>query len=205
MQVTIIGNGNMAKGIATRLVDGGHTVQLHVRDEAKGQAVADELGKNVSVQAVGSPADDIVIITTPYGEVENVANQYDGFKGKVLVDITNPVDFNTFQLIPERSTSGAEEIAKLVPEAKVVKAFNTIFAGTLASGEVDGKQLDVLLAGDDEDAKKAVADVINTSGLRSIDVGPLANARHLEGLGLIHMAVQDQIGTNWGSTIKFIG
>lgn len=210
MQVTIIGTGNMAKGISTRLVSGGHTVNIHARDEAKGNELAEQLKKvdgsaNVNVLTVGSKADDIVILATPYLETENVAKQYDGFDGKTVVDITNPVDFNTFQLIPERGQSGAEEIAKLIPNAKVVKAFNTTLAATLEAGQVDGKELDVFVAGDDQDAKTAVCDVIKSSGMRPIDVGPLANSRHLEGFGLIQMAVQDQIGTNWMSALKFLG
>jgi predicted dinucleotide-binding enzyme len=210
MKVTIIGNGNMAKGIATRLLSGGHEVTVHAQDEAKGNSLAEELKQTndsaaVNVAAVGSETDDIVIVATPYTEVENVAKEYGGLDGKVVVDITNPVDFNTFELIPEPGQSGAQEVAKLMPNAKIVKAFNTTLAGPLTAGNVDGKELDVFIAGDDDDAKATVAELVKTSGMRPIDVGPLANARHLEGFGLIQMAVQDQIGTNWMSALKFIG
>ena len=204
MNVTIIGTGNMAKGIATRLVSGGHKVTFHAKDEAKGKELASQF-KDVSVVEAGSAADEIVVLAVPYGEVENIAKEYNGFDGKIVVDITNPVDFSTFQLIPAPGDSGAEEIAKLIPNAKVVKAFNTTLAGALAAGTIEGKQLDVFVAGDDQDAKKTLSDVINTSGMRAIDVGPLANARHLEGFGLIQMAVQDQIGTGWMSALKFLG
>lgn len=210
MNVTIIGTGNMAKGIGTRLVSGGHKVTIHAKDEAKGKDLVEELkaiseSADVSYVTVGSPADDVVVLATPYTEAENVGKEYAGFDGKILVDITNPVDFNTFQLIPEAGQSGAQEIAKLLPSAIVVKAFNTTLAGPLAVGTIDGKELDVFVAGDDQDAKNKVSDVIKTSGMRPIDVGPLANARHLEGFGLIQMAIQDQIGTNWMSALKFIG
>ena len=210
MNITIIGSGNMAKGIATRLLDGGHSVALHARDEAKGLAVADELkayakdGAEIAAKAVGSPADDVVVLATPYAEIQAIAEQYDGFSGKTVIDITNPVDFATFQLIPAAGRAGAEDVAAWLPEAKVVKAFNTVFAGTLASGKVDGKPLDVFVAGDDDDAKKTVASLIVDGGLRSIDVGPLANARHLEGFALIHMAVQEQIDGNWMSALKLL-
>lgn len=209
MEITIIGTGNMAKGIGTRLVSGGHSVAIHARDETKGKELAEQLRKagedaEVTVAAVGTEADEIVILATPYAETENIGKQYGGFAGKIVVDITNPVDFDTFQLIPEPGQSGAQEIAKLLPEAAVVKAFNTTLAGPLESGEVDGKVLDVFLAGDDEAAKAKVSELVETSGMRPIDVGPLANARHLEGFGLIQMAVQDQIGTNWMSSLKFV-
>ena len=210
MNITIIGNGNMAKGIGTRLVSGGHTVTIHSKDVAKGNELAAELNTltttaGVTAVPIGSKTDDIVIIATPYTEVENVGKEYDGFVGKIVVDITNPVDFKTFQLIPEPGQSGAQLVAKLLPEATVVKAFNTTLAGPLAVGQVEGKELDVFIAGDDQDAKAKVSDIVKTSGMRPVDVGPLANARHLEGFGLIQMAVQDQLGTQWMSALKFLG
>ncbi|GAC1370855.1 MAG: NADPH-dependent F420 reductase [Candidatus Saccharimonadales bacterium] len=186
MQVTIIGSGNMARGIGARLTAGGHEVTTQGRGEVKN-------------------ADDIVILAVPYSEIDNVAKEYGDLSRKIVVDITNPVDFATFQLIPEPGKSGAEEVAKLFPQAKVVKAFNTIFNKTLEAGTVDGQELDVLMAGNDEDAKDTLKELVQTSGMRGLDVGPLANARHLEGLGLIHMALQDQLGTRWKSAVKFIG
>lgn len=210
MNVTIIGTGNMAKGIGTRLVSGGHAVSIHSKDEAEGQELVGSIKQSdqsadLSVASTGSETSDIVILAVPYEEVKNVAEEYKGFDGKTVVDITNPVDFNTFQLIPEPGIAGAQEIAKLLPNAKIVKAFNTTLAGTLVAGEVDGKELDVFIAGDNQEANTQIAEVIKTSGMRPIDVGPLSNARHLEGFGLIQMAIQDQIGTNWMSALKFLG
>ncbi len=210
MNVSIIGTGNMAKGIGTRLVSGGHKVSLHSKDQIKGNELAEQLKQvndtaDVAVVSVGSELDEIVIIATPYTEIENIAKEYNGLKGKTVVDITNPVNFDTFELIPEPGQSGAQEIAKILPDATVIKAFNTTLAGALEAGQIDGKELDVFIAGDDETAKTNVSELVKSSGMRPIDVGPLANARHLEGFGLIQMAVQDQIGTNWMSALKFIG
>ncbi len=86
-----------------------------------------------------------------------------------------------------------------------MKAFNTTLAGTLEAGSVEGKELDVFVAGDDQEAKAKVSEFIKSSSMRPIDVGPLAEARHLEGFGLIQMKIQDQIGTGWMSALKFIG
>lgn len=210
MNVTIIGTGKMAKGIGTRLVNGGHAVTIHAQDEAKGNELVSHLksidpSADITTAPVGSDVNDIVILAIPYTEIEAIAKQYNGFDGTIVVDITNPVDFNTFQLIPEPGHSGAQEIAKLMPGAKVVKAFNTTLASTLEAGVVDGKVLDVFIAGDDDESKKKVSEIVKSSNMRPIDVGPLANSRHLEGFGLIQMAVQDQIGTNWMSALKFIG
>lgn len=210
MQVTIIGTGNMAKGIGARLVSGGHKLTIHAKDAAKGLALVDHLKQaqpdaDVSVAAIGSPTDHIVIIATPYAEMGNIAKEYAGLDGKIAVDISNPIDFATFQLIPEPGMSGAQEIAKLMPKAHIVKAFNTTFNKALEAGTVDGEELDVLLAGDDQSAKNELKELLQTSGLRPLDVGPLTNARHLEGIGLIHMSLQDQLGTNWVSSLKFLG
>ncbi len=209
MNVTIIGSGNMAKAIGTRLVNGGHDLTIHAKDLNKANKLVDGLKSvkppaKVRVDSIGADTDEVVIFAVPYTEIQNLANDYKGLAGKVVIDITNPVDFNTFQLIPEPGQSGAQEVAKLLPDTKVVKAFNTTLAGPLEVGVVDGKQLDVFIAGDDQEAKDTVIELIKTSAMRPVDVGPLANSRHLEGLGLIQMAVQDQIGTNWMSAIKFI-
>lgn len=210
MNISIIGSGNMAKGIGTRLVSGGHSVTIHAQDDDAGNKLAEQLRQgndaaNVNVVAVGTEPDEIVIIATPYTEIANVGEAYDGLSGKIVIDITNPVDFDTFQLIPEAGQSGAQEVAKILSGATVVKAFNTTLAGPLEAGEVEGKQLDVFIAGDDVDAKTMVAELVKTSGMRPIDVGPLSEARHLEGFGLIQMKVQDQIGTGWMSALKFLG
>ncbi len=102
-------------------------------------------------------------------------------------------------------TSGAEEIAKVAPAgAKVVKAFNTTFAGTLVAGQVAGQPLDVLIAGDDADAKATISAFVSSGGLRAVDAGPLQRARQLEALGLLHMALQFTLNTGFGSAVKII-
>lgn len=86
----------------------------------------------------------------------------------------------------------------------VVKAFNTTFAGTLLEGQVAGQPLDVLVAGDDSDAKSRVSDLIEGTNLKVIDAGPLRRARQLEQLGFLHMALQDNLGSGYGSAIKIV-
>jgi predicted dinucleotide-binding enzyme len=84
----------------------------------------------------------------------------------------------------------------------VVKAFNTTFASTVAAGEVAGQNLDVLLAGDDADAKQKVASFVEAGGLRALDVGPLRRSRQLEQLAFLHMAAQEPLGSGGGSVLK---
>jgi 8-hydroxy-5-deazaflavin:NADPH oxidoreductase len=87
----------------------------------------------------------------------------------------------------------------------VVKAFNTTFAGTLQEGKVGDQQLDVLIAGDDTDAKASVARLVEGGGMRVVDAGPLRRARQREALGFLHMALQESLGTGYRSAVKFLG
>jgi NADPH-dependent F420 reductase len=204
---TIIGAGNMARGIGSRLVAGGNDVQVMAPTAEHAQALAGELGSAHAAGMGDAISGDVVILATPYDAALEVAStRGEDLRGKVVVDITNPVDWASFdRLVTPSDSSAAEEIAKRLPEGvPVVKAFNTTFAGTLVGGRVADQQLDVLLAGDDEAAKAAVADLVRAGGLRSVDAGPLRRARQLEQLGFLHMALQDSLGSGFGSAVKFV-
>jgi len=115
------------------------------------------------------------------------------------------VDFSAFTLLHPAAGSAAEEIAGKAPWARVVKACNTTFAGTLLEARVADQHLDVLIASDDEDAKGIVSTLVDDGDLRAIDAGALARAAELESLGYLHMALQEPLGTGFGSAVKFIG
>jgi predicted dinucleotide-binding enzyme len=206
MDVTIIGTGNMARGIATRALAGGHAVRLLGREPGKADALARELSGEVRTGTVGDPLDaDVVVLAVWYHVLDDVLGTYgDQLDGKVVVDITNPVDPETFQPLTVEAGSAAQEIAGKAPAAKVVKAFNTTFAGTLVEGEVGGRPLNVLIASDDDDAKNAVRQIAEDGGLKAIDVGPLALARQIEAVGYLHMAIQPGLGTNYGSAVVVV-
>ena len=208
MQVTIIGAGNMGRGIGTRLVAGGNDVKILDNDPEEARKLAGELGGSTEAGAGGDPLDgDVVVLAIWYEPARSVIEQYgDQLDGKIVVDITNPVDVDSFDgLVTPDDSSAAEELAKLAPDgARLVKAFNTTFAGTLLAGEVSGQPLDVFIAGDDADAKETVAGLARDGGLNPIDAGPLRRARELERLGFLHMALQDDLGTGYGSTIKVL-
>ncbi len=206
MEITIIGTGNMARGIATRLLAGGHSVALLGTETAKAQALADELTGDVSAGQVGDPlSGDIVVLAVWYAAVDDVLGRYrDQLDGKVVVDITNPIDVDAFEPLELEAGSAAQEIAAKAPGAKVVKAFNTTFAGTLVEGEVAGQPLDVLIASDDEDAKVAVSSLVTDAGLRPVDAGPLKRARELEAAGLLHIGVQGALSTGFASAMKIL-
>ncbi|HEY3541617.1 MAG TPA: NADPH-dependent F420 reductase [Gaiellaceae bacterium] len=205
MKVTIIGAGNMGRGIGTRVVAGGNDVEVIDHDPAEARKLAGELGERAS--AADTPGGEVVVLALPYGAVADVIGEHrDALTGKVVVDITNPADWSTMdRVVTPEGSSAAEEIAKLLGEdAHVVKAFNTTFAGTLAAGEVAGQPLDVLIAGDDEDAKRTVSSLVEAGGMRPLDLGPLSRARQLEHLGLLHIASQDALGTGFGSAVKLV-
>ena len=206
MKVTIVGAGNMARGIGSRAVAGGHQVEVTSRDPSHAQKLAGELGPTATALEAGAPfGGEVVVLAVYYGDLKDAVRQYaDQLAGKVVVDITNPLDTRTWdRLATPPGTSSAEETQQLVPEGTpVVKAFNTNFAGTLVDGQVGGQQLDVLIAGDDEAAKRKVAQLVADGGLRPIDVGPLRRAQQLEQLGFLHIAVQQPLGLGFGSAIK---
>ena len=194
MDITIIGTGNMGRAIATRALAGGHDVTLIGSEPEKAQQLADELAGSGSgsVKAGDSPTGEVVILAVWYPSVHDVIGEHAGeLAGKVLVDITNPIDTDRFEPLDVDAGSSAEEIAQAAEGAKVVKAFNTTFAGTLEGGEVAGQPLDVFIAGDDTDAKAKVSSLVESVSLRPIDAGPLRRARQLEALGYLHMALQE--------------
>jgi predicted dinucleotide-binding enzyme len=207
VDVTIIGTGKMARAIATRALAGGHDVTLVGTEIENAQQLADELSGSGSgsVKAGDSPSGEVVVLAVWYPTIVDVARQHAAdLDGKVVVDISNPIDVSQFEPLDLDAGSSAEEVAQAAPGASVVKAFNTTFANTLEPGEVAGQPLDVFIAGDDADAKARVGDLVESAGLRPIDAGPLRRARQVEALGYLHMAVQEGLGTGYSSAVKVL-
>lgn len=211
MNISLFGTGNMARGIGTRLVAGSHSVTLFGRNPAKVQALAEELrktksGASVSTAKIGDPVfDEVVVLALYYGANVEVAKQYAAqFAGKTVVDISNPLNASYDGLTTAPDTSAGEQVQAAAPQARVVKAFNTTFAGTLATGEVAGQPLDVLIAGDDGAAKKTVARLVTDGGLVAVDAGPLMRSRQLEGLALLGISLQGLHQLNFASAWKLV-
>ena len=213
MNITIIGAGNMGRGIGTRAAAGGHSVtfvdanpETAEKAAAEVKAVAKNSAK-VTAGTLDAPLGDVVVLAVWYGTNIEIAKQLGNkLAGKVVVDIANPLNSTYDGLATAPDSSSAEDLAKaLVAGAKVVKAFNTTYAGTLVAGEVAGQKLDVFIAGDDADAKAKIAQIVNDGGMRAIDAGPLQRARQIESMQLLHLVLQVSLGTNWGSALKIIG
>jgi 8-hydroxy-5-deazaflavin:NADPH oxidoreductase len=207
-KITIIGAGNMGRGIGTRLAGEQNQLQVLAPTIEHATRLAGDLGGSTTGGGVDDPIDgEVVVLETPYeGAIDFVSKRGEDLTGKVVVDITNPVDWASFdRLVTPHDSSAAQEIAAKLPKGvPVVKAFNTTFAATLANGEVSGQQLDVFIAADDEEAKRKVARLVESAGLRPVDAGPLRRAQQLEHLGFLHMALQDTLGSGYGSAVRVV-
>lgn len=180
--ISIIGTGNMAQAISSIVTKGGNTVEL--------------FGQSDTNQAITG---DIVVLAVPYPAVDDVIAQRAGqLDGKIVVDITNPLNFETFDsLVVPADGSAAQVIASKLPNSRVLKAFNTTFAATLASGEVGPLTTTVQIAGDDSDAKAALAGVVSAGGLKAVDAGALKRARELEALGFLQLTLAASERISW--------
>lgn len=213
MNVTIIGSGNMGRGIGTRAVAGGHSVTFVDTNPEVAEKTATDVRASAKNGAKVSSASldnaelgDVVVLAVWYGTNIELAKQLGTrLSGKVVVDIANPLNATYDGLATAPDSSSAEDLAKAIASgARVVKAFNTTYAGTLLSGQVAGQQLDVFIAGDDADAKVKVAQIVTDGGMRAIDTGPLSRARQIEGMQFLHIVTQGTLGTNWGSALKIL-
>jgi len=184
MKIAIIGTGNMGTGLAAALAGAGHEISIGARDPVKAATLAGRIGHGTiggEIMATTRLA-DLVILALPFGAAAEVIKQAD-LVGKVLVDISNPISADFKELVIGHTTSAAEEVQKLAPQARVVKAFNTIFAQLLAPDARQGKALQVFIAGDDAAAKASVAELAKSVGFEAVEAGPLSNSRFIEPIG----------------------
>jgi 8-hydroxy-5-deazaflavin:NADPH oxidoreductase len=185
-KIGIIGSGNMGRAFAKRLAAAGYNVSITATDSAHAEEAAAKAGANArAVRPDGIAGDnDLLILAVPYAAAADALRGAGDLTGRTIVDISNPVTPDYSALAVGFSTSAAEEIQKAVPTAKVVKAFNTIFAQVLGAAP-GGTRAQVLYAGDDGGAKAAARALIEILGFEAVDAGPLANARLLEPLGML--------------------
>jgi 8-hydroxy-5-deazaflavin:NADPH oxidoreductase len=196
MRVAIIGAGGMGGGLAKWLARK-HEVSIGSRDKERGVARARELGAAAGGGYADAAADaEVVFLTVPWTAVDDVLAEVGNLSGKVLVDVTNPFVGGNLQL--HVNSSNAEEIQRKVPEARVVKGWNTVYSPIVNTGaDFAGAAVSVFLAGDDPQAKEVVSQLASDIGFDPIDCGPLSGARDLEGL-MEHLGTIGQ-SFEWGS------
>ena len=189
MQVSIIGTGHMGAGLAATLAAAGHEVCIGARDPAKAAALATSVGHGAVGGGIAAAAQlgSVIVLALPYGAMADAIAAAGDLAGKVVVDICNPVTADFRGLALGHTTSAAEEIQKLAPQARVVKAFNTLFAPLLAVDARKGKTLQVFIAGDDAPAKASVAELARSAGFEPVEAGPLVNSRFIEPIGAMNI------------------
>ncbi len=206
MNVLILGAGNMGAAFVKQLIKAGHQVSVTARSLQKAQALATaNPGARAVAAANAASSADVVVLATAYADAIPALKSIGSLSGKVVIDISNPLTPDYMGLTLGFNTSASEEIAKALPEAQVVKAFNTLFAQVLAEGANfgNGQTASVFVASDSEQAKQSATTLAQSLGFATVDAGGLKNARYLEPLaGLnIYLGYGAGLGTsiapNW--------
>jgi 8-hydroxy-5-deazaflavin:NADPH oxidoreductase len=202
--IAIIGTGNVGQALGASFVRAGHAVTLAAQDADKTTRVAGTVGADVAASPAAAAAGaDIVVIAVPWGPASGVAREIAGsVAGKVVVDATNPINADFTGLA---SDNGAQQLAALLPGARVVKAFNTLFASVQANPDAHGTTVDGLFATDDDAARATAAELIASIGLRPVHVGPLAAARELEALAWLNIRLNMIASGDWQSSYVLVG
>jgi len=212
--IAIIGaTGNMGVAISKSLSKGNFRMLLKSGDEEKLSKLVKDIKStngNADVESMHCPAEasweaDVIILAVPYEaereiaeKIKEVANQ------KVVISIANPLNQTYNGLVTASDTSAAEELQKLLPHSKVIKAFNTTFAADFSSPVIDGKQVDAFIAGDDEEALETVKELVITAGFNPIVAGDLSVSRTLENMQLLLIQLGMKYNYNWHAGWKIL-
>ena len=209
------GTGPQGRGLAYRFALAGHAVVLGSRDEGRASEKAEEINAKLSGPVVkGASNDDavagaeVVLLAVPWdGHADLVSRLADGLAGKVVISCVNPLGFDAqgpFGLVLEESA--AQETQRLVPSARVVGAFHHVAASSLWKTPDALSHEDVLVCGDDVDAKNLVQDLASSvTGKWGIDAGALRLARHLEPLTAVLISMNKTYKTRSGVAITSVG
>lgn len=207
MKIAIIGTGNVGTRLGKLLASSNHQITMGSRNQQRAEEVALALGSNVTGKICKYAVEDaeVVIIATPWSENATIKSiqDLDDLAGKIVIDCTNPLALDYMSNTLGHTTSSSEEIAKLIPQASVVKAFNTIFADVMQPGKqtFTGHRGTGFYCGDDAEAKKIVAQLIDDAGFEPVDAGELKNARYLEPMAQLN--IQIAYGLGGGTDVAF--
>jgi predicted dinucleotide-binding enzyme len=205
-KISIIGAaGNMGSNIARNLSKAGYSLNLTDTNSAQVALLQNELFEkgNPNIVVWDTPLDavkdsDVIVLAVWHGLQNGIAEQIKkAVEGKIVVSIANPLNETYDGLTTDSSTSSAEELAALLPNSKIVKAFNTTFAGDFANTILDGKQVDSFVAGDDENAVKTVETLVADAGFNPLVAGKLSASRTLENMTVMLIGLSQRYGYNW--------
>lgn len=201
MSIAIIGAGNAGQALAKAFTNKGETVFFGVPDPAKYRSDVAALGSKAKLGTVAQAveASDVVILAVPYAAAESVAKSVADWRGKILVDATNPLAPGLSGLAVGATTCGAEEIAKVAKGARVVKALNTTGAENMADSRYPNGSVCMPVCGDDADARSKVLALVTLIGFEGVDMGELKAARYLEPFAMtwIHLAIKKGMGRDF--------
>lgn len=206
MDIAIIGAGNVGGALASSISKAGHTVTITAATPQSAESVARATGaKVVASNREAVEVGDAVILAVPTTALDEILGELgDALDGKIVIDVTNRVSMEDPASTID-GTSNAERIQGQIPGARVVKAFNYVFASRQADPVVDGTPVDGFVAGDDDDAKAQALDLVESMGFRPIDVGALSMARALEALASLIISLQVRHDWSWQNAWKLVG
>jgi 8-hydroxy-5-deazaflavin:NADPH oxidoreductase len=206
MRIAIIGVGNVGGGFARAAVAADHDVVLSAAHPEKAQAVATETGARAAeTNTAAVEGADVVLLAVPGPAAPSVAAEIaPSLSGGVIVDATNSLN-ETYSDLAIAGTSGAEAVQQAAGSVPVVKAFNTVFTSRYAAPTEGGRPLQVLLAGDDADARARVAELASSIGFAPLDAGGLRLARALEEIAFLNITLNATKGWAWQSAFQLVG
>jgi predicted dinucleotide-binding enzyme len=181
-------------------------VTFAARDAVKTRAVASELGAQAADDVRSAAQDaDLIVLAVAYAAEDAVANDLRAVAGgKVVVDVSNPLTPDHSAVATAGGPSAAEQLAQKLPDARIVKAFNTLFATNQADPTAHGQAIDALFATDDPGARATLVGLAQSIGLRPVHVGPLARARELEAIGFLNISLQMIHGGDWRTAVVLL-
>ncbi len=207
VDISIIGTGNVGSALAGAFVRAGHDVTITGRNIEKTRQVASATGATpASTSREAARVASVVVLAIPFGSAEAVAGEIaDVVRGKVVIDVSNPMNATYDGLLSDAGPSAAERIQAWLPDARVVKAFNTILASRQADPTADGEPVDAFVASDDRAAAELVLGLAGSIGMRQVPALPLSSARYLEGLAFLNIRLNVANGGSWQSSWRLVG
>jgi 8-hydroxy-5-deazaflavin:NADPH oxidoreductase len=202
MKIGLIGGGNVASRLAALMAQAGHDAVVGMRDKSRWPKA--DAAQAVSV-AEAVAHGDIIVLAIPYSACAAALPKHAAaLAGKIIIDATNPLNENWSPLLLGQENSAGEEIVRLLPKSKVVKAFNTVFADIMKPDRIDRGALKAtaLICGDDDAANTEVANLAASIGFAPVVTGPMKNARYLEGMAHLNIAIA--VGQGGGTDAAFL-
>lgn len=212
MKVGIVGTGDVGKAVGRGFIALGKAVKMGARDARNEKAIAwaREMGANASVGTFRDAADfgDIVVLATLGVANESAITMAgpESFRGKVVIDTTNPLDFSAGmppKLAVSGHDSGGEGVQRLLPDAHVVKAFNTVGNAFMFRPDFPGGPPDMFMCGNHEDGKAKVAAILRDFGWGVVDVGGIESSRYFEAMCMVWVLAAMRTG-NWNHAFKLL-